>query len=224
MRPVASVFLFQAFAVWAMWAVFSIAWSAETAVRSSAAARVFTPPPAAPARSVPRPALFATGLMAAPKPRGDFPKSAPSLSAMQLDFEDDVGGRLPEVLRRENGMLALLDKENPDIAHYLFQPPAWEVRDAIVDVSARFCLWMDPPEAWAVFRGLAQSHGIALDQFRAGALFDIGYSRCLQDAIGRAAEIRQPGGRTRVLGARLAFAVDRPCGIEVVEVRLAKNP
>ena len=224
-RPVASAFLFQTLAVWALWAVLSTAGDSGTrAGRPSASTRLFTAPSEASVRSVARAALLAQGLPAPPERHGDFPKSAPSLSAIQLDFDDDVGGRLPEVVRQEHGTLALLDKENPDIAHYLFQPPAWEPRNAVVDVSARLRLWMDPPEKWALFRSLAHSYGIALDQFRAGALFDVSYGRCLQDAIGRAAEIRHPGVRARVLEARLRFAVDRPCGIEVVEVTLAKNP
>jgi hypothetical protein len=82
---------------------------------------------------------------------------------------------------------------------------------------------MDPPEGWAVFRALARRDGIALDRYRAGALFDIGYRRCLQDAIGRAAEIERQGTPGRVLAARLAFAADQPCGIEVLEVSLGNG-
>jgi hypothetical protein len=79
---------------------------------------------------------------------------------------------------------------------------------------------MDPPEAWAVFREIASRYGIDLKHYRAGALFDIGYRRCLQDAIGRAAALQQTGTPSRVLATKLAFATGQPCGIDVLEVSL----
>jgi hypothetical protein len=131
---------------------------------------------------------------------------------------------LPDALLQQHGVLALLDENDPTVAHYLFQPPGWEPRQATVDVSSLLCLWMDPPEGWDVFRTLARRYGIALHRYRAGALFDIGYRHCLEDAIGRAAQTRQPGTPARVLAATLAFSPSQPCGIEVLDVSLDTRP
>jgi hypothetical protein len=220
------VLLCQALAMGALWTGFPLAWDRETArPQPLNPTKVFAAPPEVAVRSAPRAASLAPSPIHAPPPesRAEFPKSTINLSAIQLRFANDVGGRLPDVLRQQHGMLALLDKEDPTIARYLFQPPAWERGDDVVDVSSMLCLWMDPPEGWAVFRSLSRRYGIALNRYRAGALFDIGYRRCLQDAIGRASEIKRPGTPARVLAARLAFAADRPCGIEVLEVSLGNQ-
>lgn len=223
-RPLAWALLCQALATWALWSDISTArGDRTTGRRPPTATRVFTPPSEAAVRTAQRAALLAPGMTAAPERHGDFPNTVPDLSAIELRFADDVGGKLPDVVQRQNGMLALLDKDDPTIARYLFRPPDWEARKDVVDVSSMLCLWMDPPERWAVFRGLASRYGISLGGYRAGALFDISYRRCLQEAIAREAEIERPGSPARVVTARLAFAADQPCGIRVLEVSLGKN-
>ena len=146
---------------------------------------------------------------------------AMDLTAMKLSFADDVGAQLPEVVRKNGGALALLDKNDPTIARYTLQPPFWEVQEGIRDVSRKFRLTMDPPQKWAVFRNVAERYGIDLDHYQACAMFDAAYSRCLQDAIRTRALSAAPHSAGRVSSALLAFARDRPCGIEVLEVTVA---
>ena len=52
-------------------------------------------------------------------------------------------------------------------------------------------------------------------------MFDAAFRRCLQDAIRDRALSVAPRVDVRVTSAKLAFALQRPCGIEVVEVSLA---
>ena len=145
------------------------------------------------------------------------------LTAMKLSFADDVGAQLPEVVRKNGGALALLDKNDPTIARYTLQPPFWEVQEGIRDVSRKLRLAMDPPQKWAVFRNAAERYGLDLDRYQACAMFDAAYSRCLQDAIRTRALSGAPHSAGRISSARLAFVADRACGIEVLEVTLATN-
>jgi hypothetical protein len=135
-----------------------------------------------------------------------------NLSRVQLSFADDLREELPGVVRAQQGMLGLLDKEDLSITRYVLRPPDWDARPMIGDVSRKLVIYMENPQRWAVFRQAAQRIGAPLDQFQACAVFDISYSRCLQDAI------RRRSGGAPVSWARLAVAPGSPCGIEAVEV------
>jgi hypothetical protein len=148
------------------------------------------------------------------------------LASIILSFADDMTGQLPEVVRRNGGALALLDKEDQEdrtIARYILEPPSWEAHEVIRDVSWKFLLGMDPPQKWEVFRTVAERYGIDLDRYRACAMFDAAYGRCLQDAIRSRALSGASHSAGRVSSATLAFSIDRPCGIEVLEVSIATD-
>lgn len=156
--------------------------------------------------------------------RAVFPEPAVDLSAIKVSFADDVSGQLPEVLRDQHGMLALLDpKGNLTVTQYLFRPPGWEKDDAFVDVSSNLRISMDPPGKWALWREIAARYGIELERYRAFAVFDIAYRRCLMEAIRGRALSRSLRPGDHISAVRLAFTADRPCGIEVLEVSLANN-
>ena len=185
--------------------------------------QIFVPAPSAPPEPASPPAAGRLESLPPPQEGPAVPEVAVDLRSMELAFAADVGNQLPDVIRSQRGMLALLDKDDAGIARYLIQPPGWEAREEIVDVSSKLRILMDPPQKWPVFREVAERYGIDLTRYRASAVFDIGYRRCLQDAIrSRAAAEAKASGR--VLTARLAFRTDRPCGIEVLEVSLATNP
>jgi len=187
---------------------------------------VFTAAPShAALAAVPLPS-FATGREKSPPEPvpGLFPEQAVNLSAIQVSFADDVSGQLPAVLRDQHGMLALLGREDDStVTQYVFRPPAWEMRGAVVDVSSNLRILMDPPRKWALWREIAARYGIDLERYRAYAVFSIVYRRCLMEAIRDRALARglRPGGR--VSAVRLAFTADRPCGVEVLEVSLANK-
>lgn len=157
-------------------------------------------------------------------PVGGNPDLTVDLSAIQLSFADDVQNQLPTVVRAQHGQLMLLDKEDRSIARYIFQPPGWEVHEVITDISSQLRILMDPPEKWALLRRLAERYGIALENYQASAVFDVSYGRCLQAAIRRHAQLASTASGARVSAARLAFANDMPCGVEVLEVSLAAQP
>jgi hypothetical protein len=190
--------------------------------RHDAAVPIFAPP--APASIPPQLTLAPLSLPIPVKhelPSAPVPELAVDLTAMKLSFADDVGDQLPAVVRKNGGELALLDKEDRTIARYILQPPLWEVQEVIRDVSRKLRLAMDPPQRWAVFRNAATRYGVDLNRYRACAMFDAPYRRCLQDAIRAWALSGAPHTEGRVSSASLAFAADRPCGIEVLEVTLA---
>jgi hypothetical protein len=186
---------------------------------------ILAPVPARAARaSNPLPVPATVHPEALPEPaRGAFPEAHLDLSAIQVSFADDAVGQLPAVLRNQHGMLALLDRDDTTVTQYVFRPPAWEMRDAIMDVSANLRIRMDPPEKWALWREIQARYGIVLERYQAFAVFNIGYRVCLIDAIRERALSRglRPGGR--VSAVRLAFTADRPCGIEVLEVSFANQ-
>jgi hypothetical protein len=217
----------QALVLWAAVALVLPPWheGKPVAAPSRGAVALFTAP-SLPAPSPKRTVAMTPGSLspAPPESASGFPRPKPNLSAMELRFELDVQGRLPETLRQQHGLLALLDKEDPSIARYLFEAPQWKSLEAGVDVSSMLCLWMDPPEAWSVLREIARRDGIRLDRYRAAALFDIGYRKCLQDAIASAPGGVPPGVSAQIRGARLAFAADRPCGVAVLEVSYGERP
>jgi hypothetical protein len=142
------------------------------------------------------------------------------MNSIQLSFADDIANRLPDVVREWNGALALADKEDPSFARYLISPPNWEVRSALLDMSGKVRLAMDPPGKWGLLRTVARRNSIALDRYQACALFDSAYARCLQAAIILRARELSNGMKVRVRSARLAFEPGRPCGVDVVEVTL----
>jgi len=147
-------------------------------------------------------------------------KAAVNLNSIKLSFALDVRNQLPDVVEAQHGMLALLDKEDLGIAHYLMQPPGWKPRPVLQDISRSLRFKMDPAVKWLVFREAAARYGINLDQYIACAVFDAAFGRCLKAAI----ESKVPPGATgSVSMAQLAFAADQPCGIEVLSVRLGRK-
>lgn len=185
---------------------------------------LFRPPPLVAPSPSPR-TVSASGIAppSLPAARNVWADVPVDLSRIQLSFADDVGRRLPDVLREQHGMLALLDKDNPTVARYLFEPEAWELRAEFIDVSARLRIEMHPPQEWDVLRAVARRHGISLDQYRASAVFDIGYRRCIQEAIRNSPLARGPRFAGRISAAHLMFVSGQPCGIQVLEVSLAER-
>jgi hypothetical protein len=145
---------------------------------------------------------------------------AVDLSAIRWSFPADVGNHLPAVVAAQGGVLALLDKDNRDIARYIFRPPDWPAEETTIDVTGRLRILMDPPQKWPVFREIAARYGLDLDAFRACAIFDMSYRRCLQTGIRGRVPATFSG---HVSAARLAFRADRPCGVEVLDVSLAAD-
>jgi hypothetical protein len=150
----------------------------------------------------------------------DVSPVAVDLSAIRLSFPADVGNHLPAVVEAQGGVLALLDKDNRDIARYIFRPPDWQAEETTTDVTGRLRILMDPPQKWPVFREIAARYGLDLDAFRACAIFDMSYRRCLQSAIRGRVPATFSG---HVSAARLAFRADQPCGVEVLDVSLAAD-
>jgi hypothetical protein len=185
------------------------------------AATVFTPPPSSEPPEPERDLTPSAKRLDQPRielPDASFPETPVNLSSMQLSIADDVRDQLPDVVQAQGGMLALLDKEDLTSVSYLLQAPAWEPRETTRDISRMLRIEMSPPQRWAVFRDAAQQHGIALDHYRAFALFDIAYRSCLQNAI------RRRAGGAAVSAAVLEVALSSPCGFEVREVTFATSP
>ena len=154
----------------------------------------------------------------------EFSETAPtqatvSLSSIDLSFALDVGGQLPGIVEAHHGMLALFDEDNSQVARYLMKPPDWEPQKSYEDVSRKLRLKMEPARAWPVFRDMADRYGIDLRRYVAYAVFDIGYRSCLTEAI----RSQLPPGAGRI-SARVSFAMNSACGIEVLEVHRAAIP
>lgn len=196
----------------------------QTGDVKSAVVAVFTPAPSRAVRTS-TPLLFPVTGPAAPPPQPGhtFPPAAVDLSAIKVSFADDVSSQLPAVLRDQHGMLALLDPDDSSVTQYLFTPPAWEMREVITDISSKLCIRMDPPGKWGLWRAIAARHGIALERYRAYAVFDMAYRHCLLDAIRDRAVAGGLPPEGRVVAVRLAFTAARRCGIEVLEVSLANQ-
>ena len=139
------------------------------------------------------------------------------LNSIKLYFAPDLGNQLPGIVEAHHGMLALLDKEDLGMARYLIEPPEWKAHPVLEDISRRLRFRMDPPGKWPVFREAAARSGIDLHQYIGCAVFDVAFGRCLKAAI----QDFRPDATGSVESARLAFAADQPCGIKVLEVRLA---
>jgi len=148
-------------------------------------------------------------------------KAMVNLNSIQLSIAPDVGNQLPAVVEAQHGMLALLDKDDLGIALYLIEPPEWKPRATTQDISRRLRFKMEPAGKWPVFREIAERYGIDLDRYVGCAVFDASFGRCLKAAIqSRLA----PDADGAVSSARLAFASDQACGIEVLEVRFVGRP
>lgn len=194
----------------------------QPAPEQSAAAIFAPPPPAEPPEEQPAPPPEIAAAAPLEQPRIALPLPPPpeapvNLSSIQLSIADDVHGQLPSVVQAQGGMLALLDKDDLAFASYIFQGPAWEPVQTTRDVSRMLRIEMYPPRMWSVFRDAAD-RGIALDDYRAFALFGIGYRSCLQNAIRRSAK------GAAVSAVVLEVAPDSPCGFQVQEVTLAASP
>jgi DNA-directed RNA polymerase subunit L len=155
------------------------------------------------------------------------PEVAVDLSWIRIEFAPDLDQALPEIIRREHASLALLDKELLDNDHiafalFQFQPPSWEERITRVDVTDDLKIKMEPSREWVIFRDLGERYGIDLSRYRACAIFDISYRHCLLESIRLAAKTA-PSSASRVSAARLAFSLDSPCGIKVLEVSYDTN-
>lgn len=175
-----------------------------------------------PPRTDRNPALSSYGAAAVPAPSIISPDVAVDFSALRISFAPDLRNELPQVVRNWHGSFALLDKQDRMIAHYLIRPPGWDVVDDISDVSRSFQILMDPPEKWTVLRAVASRTGIDLHRYQAAALFDSTFRRCLKEAIlTKASTLSHASGE--VATARLAIAPAGPCGIEVLEVSLARR-
>jgi hypothetical protein len=186
--------------------------------------RVFAPPPSAavPPKLATAAAGSASGIKPEP-PNIAIPALTVDLHAIKFEFADDVEGQLPEVVRQDGGVLGLLDIEDPNIARYILQPPSWDAQESIQDVRRKFRFTMTPPSSWRVFRDSARRSGIDLNRYYGCAIFDDAYRRCLLSAIRRRAllDARSPEGHVSFV--RLAFAAGSPCGVNVLEVKLAQN-
>jgi hypothetical protein len=181
-------------------------------------------PPSAPASS--KLALAAAGLAGGTKrelPNIAIPALTVDLKVIKFEVADDVDEQLPEVVRQFGGTLALLDTEDLAIARYILEPPSWDAQEGIQDVSRRFRLTMTPASRWKVFRDAARRYGIDLNRYPGCAIFDDTYRRCLLAAIRMRALLDNPDSEGRVSSVRLAFAAGSPCGINVLEVKLAHN-
>jgi hypothetical protein len=144
-----------------------------------------------------------------------------NLNSIRLSIGLDVGNQLPGVVAAQHGMLALLDKDDLDIARYVIEPPEWKPRATTIDISRSLRFRMDPPGKWPVFREAAARYAIDLNQFIGCAVFDAAFGRCLKAAIGSRIRPDAPGP---VSSARLAFAAGQACGIEVLDVQYAAGP
>ena len=145
-------------------------------------------------------------------------KGRVDMNSIEISVQDDTN-ELPEVVRQQGRVLALVERGDQSIAHYIFEPPDWIMRDQIVDVSGRIRFAMIPPSRWELLRSLAGSHSIEMEKYQVDALFDSGYARCLEQEIRKRADLSSNQGRVRA--AVLAFTSSRGCGIDVVNLEFS---
>jgi hypothetical protein len=184
--------------------------------------QTFTPLLSAPPPSPKQPQLTdagRAGLLQPEVPDTTRTQTAVNLSSIDLRFTPDVRDQLPAIVEAHHGVLALLDKNDKNVALYLMAPPGWEPHKTLEDVSRKLRFEMEPARAWPVFRDMADRSGIDLRRYVAYAVFDIAYRRCLTEAI----RGQLPPGAGRI-SATVAFAMDSACGIEVLEVHRAAVP
>lgn len=139
-----------------------------------------------------------------------------NMNSIEISVAKDTANQLPAVIRQQGGLLALVDKDDQSIARYVFEPPDWTLREAVTDISDKVRFSMAPPEEWAVVRDLQRRYSIEFDRYVVSALFNGGYTACLQEAIRRHADEMHAEGDVK--SARLLFTTSRPCGIEVLHV------
>ncbi len=140
------------------------------------------------------------------------------LTTIQISVADDSSNQIPKVLSQQGGMLGFLEANDPSIALYTFRPPEWRMQDQMVDISGKMRFSMKPPSKWPLLQSLASSNGIAMDRFEVDALFDRNFAGCLQQEIQKTAAI---SGNGRVRAVTLAFASERRCGVNVLNVEFA---
>jgi hypothetical protein len=166
-----------------------------------------------------------------PVPANPVPLPEPGVAAervhvdtatIQLSFAPDARGEAPQMVQSQHGVLALLDRDDASLTRYLLEPPDWRPRESVRDVSLYFEIRMSPPEKWQVFRDAARRDGIDLDRYRACALFEPSFQRCIKQAILEWAA-NNPNRSGNVTSAKLAIAAGRPCGVEVIEVSFASR-
>ena len=145
------------------------------------------------------------------------------MNSIQLSFAEDVANELPEVVLRNGGVFALVDKADPGFARYVIEPPDWTVRETLTDISGKIRFAMYPPQKWNLLRSVAQIHSIQLDDYEASALFGGTYVRCLGEAIRARVREMVPAPNGRIVSARLLFAAGSACGIRVLEVSFAPD-
>lgn len=219
-----SILIHAAFALpWCLFSFRAVHQIERPAATSEIVTQLFIPLPSAPAPPVraPDPSAGKLDLAALDTSASAVSSVAVDLSSILLSFPADVRNQLPSVVEAQGGVLALLDKENPAIARYIFRPPMWRAEATTTDVTGKLRLLMDPPKKWLVFREIAARDGLDLDGFLACAIFEISYRRCLQSAIRDRVPSTFSG---RVSAARLAFNADRRCGVEVLDVSLSVAP
>ena len=192
----------------------------EPPVARQVLAQIFVPPPSDSPSDRSVPSLSGKFDSVALEVPATVSPVAVDLSAIRLSFPADVGNHLPAVVAAQGGVLALLDKDNQTIARYVFRPPDWRAEETTTDVTGTLRILMDPPHKWPVFREISARYGLDLEAFRACAIFDMSYRRCLQGAIRGRVPATFSG---HVSAARLAFRADQPCGVEVLDVSLAAD-
>ena len=143
------------------------------------------------------------------------------LNAIKLSFENDGSGELPEVVRDHNGIFALVDRRDPGFTRYVMEPPDWNLREAVLDMSGKLRLSMSPADNWAVLRESARRHSLDLKDFDVCAVFDHAYAKCLQQAIRDRASLANDGPKRQVQSVRLAFAAGKQCGVDILGLTMA---
>jgi hypothetical protein len=182
-------------------------------------------PPASQARATPPPPKNALATRHIPQvldPQYPPVKVKIDLSAIEISVADDVDNQLPAVVRQQNGMLALLEVDDPKFARYTFTPPDWRMEEGVQDVSRKIRFSMTPLSRWPMVESLIAGGGISLQRYRVDALFDSDFSRCLEQEIRNHANAATGSGRVHTV--QLAFNSSRSCGIDVLNVEYYPVP
>jgi hypothetical protein len=148
-------------------------------------------------------------------------KGRVDMNSIEISVLDDSSDELPEVVRQQGGVLALVEPGDQSMARYTFKPPDWRMSDRFEDVSGRIRFSMTPASRWALLRSLADSHSIAIEKYHVDALFDSGYARCLEQEIRKRADLSPNPGRVRA--ALLMFTSSRSCGIDVINLEFSSR-
>jgi len=143
------------------------------------------------------------------------------LNAIQISLVEDEANEIPEVIRQQFGEIALVERNDPATAHYVFKPPYWQMSDEIQDVSGMMRIAMIPTSRWALLQSLASSHSISMEKYEVDALFDGRFIACLERQIRKKADETPNAGR--VLAALLIFSSSGSCGINVVNLEFTSR-